>query len=84
MLCVIERMDVPESLRFEISNLKSNAEGISRQLRGWANSLQNSDITGQRHLNDQSKRSYDNKNKADRFVEQVRKAAERAQAESER
>lgn len=69
MLCVIERMDAPHNLRSEISNLKSIAEGISRQLRGWANSLQNSDITGQRHLNDQSKQAYDNKQRADRFVE---------------
>jgi len=86
MLCVIERMDPPDNLRSEISNLKLDAEGISRQLRGWANSLQNSDIAGQRHLNDQSKRSYDNKNKADRFVEQVRKTADEAQTvrESER
>jgi four helix bundle protein len=84
MLCVIERMDAPENLRSEISNLKSNAEGISRQLRGWANSLQNSDISGQRHLNDQSKRAFDSKTKADRFVEQVRRTAEEAQAERER
>ena len=81
MLCVIDRMDASENLRSQISNLKSNAEGISRQLRGWANSLQNSDITGQRHLNDQSKRAFDNKVKADRFVEQVRRTAEEAQAE---
>ena len=84
MLCVIERMDAPENLRSEISNLKSTAEGILRQLRGLANSLQNSDITGQRHLNDQSKREFDNKNKANRFVKQVRKTAEEAQAERER
>ena len=84
MLCVIERMDAPENLRSQISNLKSNAEGISRQLQGWANSLQNNDIAGQRYLNDQSKRAFDNKTKADRFVEQVRRTAEEAQAERER
>lgn len=84
MLCVIERMDAPENLRSQISNLKSSAEGISRQLRGWANSLQNSDIAGQRHLNEQSKRSYDNKSKAGQFVEQIRRTAEEAQAERER
>ena len=84
MLCVIERMDAPENLRSQISNLKSTAEGISRQLQGWANSLQNSDITGQRHHNDQSKRAFDNKTKADRFVEQVRRTVEEAQAERDR
>lgn len=84
MLCVIERMDVPEDLKSQISNLKSNAEGISRQLRGWANSLQNSDITGQRHLNDRSKQAYDNKQRGDRFVEQIRRTADEAQQQRER
>ena len=53
---------VPES---EISNLKSQisdlipiAESCSRQIRAWADSLQNSEIKGQRHLNEQSRNSY--------------------------
>jgi four helix bundle protein len=41
------------SLKSEISDLMSMAESCSRQLRGWADSLQNSDIKGQRHLNEQ-------------------------------
>jgi len=41
-----------EDLKSQISNLKSTAESCSRQLRGWADSLQNSDIQGQRHLNE--------------------------------
>ena len=52
MLCVIERMDASNDLKSQISDLKSLGEGISRQIHGWANSLQNSEITGQRHLND--------------------------------
>jgi four helix bundle protein len=46
------------NLKSEISNLKSLAESCSRQLRGWADSLQNSDIAGPRHLNDQSRANY--------------------------
>ena len=42
----------PENLKSQISDLKSLAESCSRQLRGWANDLQNSDIKGQRHLTD--------------------------------
>lgn len=41
----------PAVLKSEISNLISQAESCSRQLHGWADSLQNSDIKGQRHLN---------------------------------
>ncbi len=41
----------PAALKSQISNLRSLAESCSRQLRAWADSLQNSDIKGQRHLN---------------------------------
>ena len=42
----------PADLESKISSLISLAESCSRQLRGWADSLQNSDIKGQRHLNE--------------------------------
>jgi four helix bundle protein len=84
MLCVVERMDALDDLKSQISNLKSVAEGISRQLRGWANSLQNSDITGQRHLNDQSKRTWDNRQRANQFRRQIQDTVQQAQAERDR
>jgi four helix bundle protein len=43
-------------LKSEISDLKSKAESVSRQLRAWANSLQNTGIRGQRYLTEKSKR----------------------------
>ncbi len=55
MLCYFERRPALVDFKFEISDLKSVAESCSRQLRGWADSLQNSEIEGQRHLNDRSK-----------------------------
>jgi four helix bundle protein len=57
MLCLLERLPIFTHLKSEISNLKSKAENVSRQLRGWADSLQNSPIKGQRYLNKQSKRA---------------------------
>jgi len=55
MLCLKERRarnaNWPADVKSQIANLKSVAESCSRQLRGWADSLQNSDIKGQRHLN---------------------------------
>src|SRR5271169_4884856 len=42
MLCVMDRMAVFSNLKSEISNLKSLAESISRELRGWAQHLQDS------------------------------------------
>jgi four helix bundle protein len=61
MLGVMERSAHFRDLKSQISNFKSRCESISRQIRGWANSLQNSDIAGQRHLNDQSRRAYENR-----------------------
>jgi four helix bundle protein len=55
MLCLFESLAGFDDFKFEISNLKSRSEGISRQLRAWADSLQNSDIKGQRYLNDKSR-----------------------------
>lgn len=52
MLAFFERRPALRDFKSEISNLKSLAESCSRQLRAWADSLQNSDIKGQRHLND--------------------------------
>jgi len=56
MLCMFERLGSFANLKSEISNLKSKCEGISRQLRGWADSLQNSEIKGQRYLTQRTKR----------------------------
>jgi four helix bundle protein len=55
MLCLMERKKEISNLRFQISNLKASAESCSRQIRAWADNLQNSDIKGQRHLNDSVK-----------------------------
>ena len=41
-----------------IEKIAQSAESCGRQLRAWADSLQNSDIKGQRHLNDKSRSDY--------------------------
>ena len=51
----VKKANWPADLKSQISDLKSIAESCSRQLRGWADSLQNSEIRGQRHLTDKSR-----------------------------
>src|SRR5262249_36179303 len=46
MYYLIDRLPEFTDFRSEISDLKSRAESISRQLRAWADSLQNTDIRG--------------------------------------
>jgi len=59
-------------LKSEIAALVPRCESVSRQLRGWADSLQNSDIRGQRHLNDASRRDYDQARRTQAFLEKLR------------
>lgn len=56
MLCLIEGIPEFSNLKSEISDLKEQAESISRQLRAWADSLQNTEIKGQRYLDDKTRR----------------------------
>ena len=61
MLLYFERRPVLLNFKSEISNLKSIAESCSRQIRAWADALQNSEIKGPRHLNEQSRRDWEKK-----------------------
>ena len=44
-----------EEIRSELPELIRRAESISRQLRAWADSMQNTDIRGQRYLTENSR-----------------------------
>ena len=62
-----------------IEALVAQCESVSRQIRAWLAALQNSDIAGQRHLNDATKAAYEQKKKDDEFRERF--AAYRAKME---
>ena len=78
MLLFTERFKEAAHLKSQISNLKSLAESCSRQIRAWANNLQNSDIKGQRHLNDASKAQYEFQRSADAFARHIDEIVRRA------
>jgi hypothetical protein len=61
-----------EHLKSEISDLKSLSRSISRQLGGWAFSLQESDIKGSRHLTRQSKSAYQQQQDAQALMDEIR------------
>ena len=75
MLCLKERrankVKGPADLNAQILNLKSLAESCSRQLRGWADALQNSEIKGQRHLTDKTRQADDQKKRAAAFQKEL-------------
>ena len=71
MLCFFERRPAVQNFKSQISNLKSVAESCSRQIRAWADSLQNSDIKGQRHLTDKNRRTHEDKKLAAAFLKSL-------------
>ncbi len=71
MLHLLDRLPEFTDLRSEISDLRSRAESISRQLRAWADSLQNTEIRGTRYLTDKSRRSDKQRNERDEFLKEL-------------
>ena len=71
MLCLLETLPGFEDLKFEISDLKSPAESVSRQLRAWADSLQNSKIPGQRYLTDKTRRQDKSRQEREEFIAEL-------------
>ncbi len=71
MLCFFERRPALKNFKSQISNLKSVAESCSRQLRGWADSLQNSDIKGQRHLNQSTRTAAERHQRHEEFLKEL-------------
>ena len=71
MLCVMDRMPAFSDLKSEISSLKSLAESISRQLRGWAQHLQDSSVRGQRHLTSKTRQMDQARREREEFLREL-------------
>src|SRR5574341_88942 len=80
MLCLIDRIPTFRSLVKETAQLKKRAESCSRQLKAWAQSLQNSDFKGERHVTQRSKRAAQAAKERQEFLEEL--AEVRAKAKS--
>lgn len=70
-LCFMEKRPRLANFKSQISNLKTLAESCSRQLRAWADTLQNSGIPGPRHLNAKSRQADDQKKRAAAFQKEL-------------
>jgi four helix bundle protein len=71
MLHLLDRSPEFSDFKSEISDLKLRAESISRQLRAWADSLQNTEIRGPRYLTDKSRRSEKQRNEREEFLKEL-------------
>jgi len=77
VLCLLERLPPFADLKSEISNLKSQAEAISRQLRAWAESLQESPIKGQRFLTEKAKKLERVRRDREEFLQELKRVQSR-------
>ena len=57
MCCLFDRLPDFIELKKEIRDVKSKAESCSKQLKAWAESIQNSEYQGERHVTERLKRS---------------------------
>jgi len=61
------------NLKSQIADLKTLAEACSRQLRAWADSLQNTDIKGQRHMTEATQNAFVHTKRAEAFMAKLQR-----------
>jgi four helix bundle protein len=71
MLCLLQRIPAFRQLTREINALKQTAESCSRQLKGWAQSLQDSEFKGERHVNQRTKRLAEAAREREEFLKEL-------------
>lgn len=83
MLHLLDQLPWFSTLKSEISDLRLKSEGVSRQIRGWADSLQNTDIKGTRYLTAASREAQQRKSSAAAFDARLRAIVAQAARERE-
>jgi len=80
MLCLLDRIPTFRTLTKETALLKKKAESCSRQLKAWAQSLQNSDFRGERHVNTKMKRAAQAAKEREEFLNELAEIRAKAAA----
>ena len=71
MLCLLEKIPALAGFESEILNLKSSAESISKQLGGWVRSLRDSDLKGERFVNEKTRQADMARKGRDEFLQEL-------------
>jgi four helix bundle protein len=82
MMRVLETWDIFVNYKSQISDFIVRCEKISRQLYGWIESLKNSEIPGQRRLDEKAKNRYANKKEQKQFLEELRRVRAKPEKDS--
>jgi four helix bundle protein len=79
---VLQTWDIFSNCRSQISNFILRCEKISKQLYGWIESLKNSEITGQRRLDEKAKNRYASKKEREQFLEELNRITAKPEEKS--
>jgi four helix bundle protein len=82
MMRVLETWDIFGSCRSQISNFIVQCEKISKQLYGWIESLKNSEIAGQRRLDEKARNRYVGKKEREQFLEELNRIRAKPEKDS--
>ena len=77
MMRVLQTWDIFANCKSQISNFINQCEKISKQLYGWIESLKNSEIPGQRRLDDKARNRYANKKDREEFLAELNRLTSR-------
>jgi four helix bundle protein len=71
MCCLLERLPDFIELKKELRQVNSKAESCSKQLKAWAESIQNSEYKGERHVTEKLKRSDQATREREEFLKEL-------------
>jgi four helix bundle protein len=71
MLILLERIPLFQAHTSRVKSLKQLAESCSKQLRAWAQSLQNSGLRGERYVNDKTRLESQRVREREEFLEEL-------------
>jgi four helix bundle protein len=71
MCCLLDRLPGFAGLKSDILTVKSKAESCSKQLKAWAESIQNSDFKGERYVTEKLRRSDQATREREEFLKEL-------------
>ena len=71
MLCVMDLTEEFTSMSRQIEQFRKRVVNISKQLSGWLNNLQNSELKGIKHVNDKTRELCEREQRAREFMDKI-------------
>ena len=80
MICLLERIPDFTELKPDLVSIKTKAESCSRQIKAWAQSLQDSDLKGERYVSEKTRRADQAAREREEFLKELAEIRSRGAA----